>query len=426
MNPGREGERDLSVIVFGATGVTGRRVAAYLAKRAEQGSFRWAAAGRDPAKVRAVLEEIGVVAPETIAADVGDPASLAAMAGRTAVVLDLVGPYTLYGEPVIAACIAAGAHYMDLTGETPFVRRMIDAKEQAAKQAGVKIVNTAGFEALPVDLAVLLATETARERWGEDAVSVDVDVDIPPPPGQRKLADMISGGTMQSGAEMLADPGAELIADPAALIADRDAAERVRQVSPIALAPRFNAEGEVIGPMMPGPFINPGVIHRTAALAAEEDGRAFTPFRYREGVALPAAVPKPLGYGLAAMSSGFQAGFRALSRARPGLRSRVAATMRRHLPGSGFGPSGEGLEAWSWTVAVHAVTSGGHHVRVDLDADGHPGYLATARMLGEAGLLLGEEGATPSRSGFLTPAIAIGTAGVERFEHAGMRLRVSS
>lgn len=93
-------ERDLSVVVFGATGVTGRRVAAYLAERAGEVGAGWAVAGRDSAKLERVLGEIGVSAPETIVADVDDPASLGAMASRTRVVLDLVGPYTLYGEPV--------------------------------------------------------------------------------------------------------------------------------------------------------------------------------------------------------------------------------------------------------------------------------------------------------------------------------------
>jgi short subunit dehydrogenase-like uncharacterized protein len=420
-------DRDLSVVVFGATGVTGRQVAAYLAGRAEESGVRWAAAARDPAKVERVLAEIGVSAPETIAADVADPASLQAMAARTSVVLDLVGPYTLYGEPVMEACIAAGAHYADLTGELPWVRRMIEAHGAGAKEAGAKIVNTSGFEALPVDLAVLLATETARERWREDAATVDVDVEMPPPPGQRKLADMVSGGTLQSAAEMIDDEDAAIATDPAALIDDPGAAERLRNASPIAIAPRFNAAGDVIGPMMPGPFINPAVIHRTAALVAAEEGRTYEPFRFREGVAVPgAAALLPFRYALAAASAGFQAGFRALSRARPSTRARMAATMRRRLPSSGFGPSGDGLEDWSWSMAVNATTEGGHYVRVDLDADGHPGYLATARMLGEAGLLLAEEGATPKRSGFLTPAAALGTGKLDRFERAGMRLRVSS
>src|SRR5207244_8193898 len=140
----------------------------YLAERAGETGARWAAAGRDPDKVQRVLGEIGVTAPATIVADVDDPASLAAMASRTQVVLNLVGPYTLYGRPVIEACVENGAHYADLTGEIPFVRQMIDAFAGRAARARVKVVQVCGFESLPPDLAVLLAAETARDRWGED------------------------------------------------------------------------------------------------------------------------------------------------------------------------------------------------------------------------------------------------------------------
>ena len=114
----------------------------------------------------------------------------------------MVGPYTLYGEPVIEACIAGGAHYVDLTGEMPFVRRMIDAADERAAAAGVKIVNTSGFEALPPDLIVLLAAETARERWSEELATADLDADLPIPKGGVKLSDIISGGTLQSLAEI--------------------------------------------------------------------------------------------------------------------------------------------------------------------------------------------------------------------------------
>ena len=421
-------DRDLSVVVFGATGVTGRHVAAYLSTRAEEVGARWAVAGRDAAKLERVLGEIGVTAPETIVADVGAPASLAAMASRTKVVLDLVGPYTLYGEPVIEACVAAGTHYVDLTAEMPFVRRMIDAHDERAAAAGVKVVEVSGFEAFPPDLAVALAAETARQRWDEDLSEVDLAVTTQQPTGRRLgLADIVSGGTMQSIAEALADEGAESFTDAAVLVPDPEAAGRVRERSPIALAPRFNARGDVIAPMAPAAFINPAVIQRTAALAAGERGATFQPFRYREGIAMPGSgATLPLRFVGAAFLAGTQAVFGALTRAQPSVRRRVADFLRRALPSSGFGPKGEKLEGWTWQVAVDARTAGGHYVRVDLDADGHPGYLSTARMLGEAGLLLAEDGATPGRGGCLTPAAALGTGSLDRFGRAGLRLSVSS
>lgn len=419
-------DKDLSVVVFGAGGVTGRRVAAYLAERADEVGASWAAAGRDPAKLERVLGEIGVAAPETIAADVADPASLAAMAARTRVVLDLVGPYTLYGTPVIEACVAGGAHYVDLTGEMPFMRDTVDDFHDRAAAAGVKIVQTCGFEALPPDLAVLLAAETARERWGEDLSEADVDIVTHQPAGRIGPQDLISGGTLQSMAEALAAVDAAQVADPAALITDPELAAAVRQRSPITLAPRTNARGDVIAPMTPIAFINPAVIHRSVALLAAERGGG-EPLRYREGIAIPGGnATLPLRYAAAGALAGMQAGFRGLTSAGPAVRQRSAAVMRKALPSSGFGPSGDKLDQWSWHLTADARTTGGRYVRVDLDADGHPGYLTTAKLLGEVGLLLAEDGATPERAGCLTPATALGTQSLARFERAGARFAVTS
>jgi short subunit dehydrogenase-like uncharacterized protein len=420
-------DRDLSVVVFGATGVTGRRVAAYLSERAGEVGASWAVAGRDPGRIERVLGEIGAAAPETIVADVGDPASLAAMASRAHVVLDLVGPYTLYGEPVIEACVENGAHYVDLTGEIPFVRRMIDTVHDRAVAAGVKVVQVCGFEALPPDLAVLLAAETARERWSEELTEADVDVATRQPAGRLGLSDLISGGTLQSMAEAVAGEDAAGVADPAALIPDPKWAAAVRRASPIAIAPRVNARGDAVAPMTPIAFINPAVIQRTVALIAAERGDEAKPPRYREGIAIPGgSASLPLRYGAAGALAAMQAGFRALTRARPTVRDRSAAIMRKVLPSSGFGPTGSRLDEWSWHLSADARTAGGHCVRVDLDADGHPGYLATAKILGEVGLLLAEDGATPARAGCLTPATALGTRCLDRFERAGARFAVSS
>jgi short subunit dehydrogenase-like uncharacterized protein len=167
------------------------------------------------------------------------------------------------------------------------------------------------------------------------------------------------------------------------------------------------------------------VIQRTAALVGvERDGHA-EPFRFREGVALGGgAASLPLRYAMAGALSGTQAAVLAAARARPSVRRRVGRALSRILPSSGYGPSGDRLEAWKWRLAVEARTAGGHTVRVGVDADGHPGYLATARMMGEAGLLLAEPGATPERAGCLTPATALGTGCVERFERARVRFSV--
>lgn len=420
----RVAQRDFDVVVFGATGVTGRRVAAYLAERAAETGASWAPAARDAAKLDRVLAEDGVTAPQTLVADLDDPASLAEMASRARVVLNLVGPYTLYGRPVIEACVAGGAHYADLTGEIPFVRQVIDAFDGPAAQARVKVVQVCGFEALPPDLAVLLAAETARDRWGEGLAEADLEVSIEASPGFPRPSD-ISGGTAQSVAAAASSENAAAITDPAALIADPAAADEIRRRSPISVMPRRSGDA-VIAPMTPAAFINPAVIQRTAALLAAESAARVEPFRYREGVALRGtAASLPLRYAIAGALSGTQAAMAGVARARPSVRRRVSGVLSSILPSSGFGPAADRLEEWRWRMSVKARTAGGREVRVDVDADGHPGYLATARMLGEAGLLLAERDGTPERAGCLTPATALGTACVERFERARVRFSVS-
>ena len=117
------------------------------------------------------------------------------MARARTVVLNLVGPYTTRGRPVIEACVAAGTHYVDLTGEIPFVREIVEDFDVAAAEAGVKVVQVCGFEALPPDLAVQLAAETARERWDAELEQVDVTIAITgQPPGMPRPSDAISGG----------------------------------------------------------------------------------------------------------------------------------------------------------------------------------------------------------------------------------------
>jgi short subunit dehydrogenase-like uncharacterized protein len=410
-------ERDFDVLVFGATGVTGRRVAQYLATRGPELGLRCGAAARDAGKLADTLAAAGAGDLPALSADLGDQASLERMAASATVVLNLVGPYTLYGEPVIAACVRGGAHYVDLTGEIPFVRAMIDRYEGRAVKEGVKVVQVCGFEALPPDLAVALADDAARAASAGALDAVDVEVRVIGPPGLPHGSDMLSGGTIQSMVAIAGSENAPDVTDPALLIDSPALAAEVRRVSPIRLAPRRGGGGAVIGPMAPAAFINPAVIHRSWWL---RDGTGVRrPFRYREGFALDgAAVLLPLRYAAAGVLSGTQAVIAGLSHAPPDVRARIAKPLAQLLPGSGFGPAESRLEGWRWELTVVGTTTGGSEVRVRATAEGHPGYLATARMMGEAGLMLATPGLTPERSGCLTPTAALGTGAVDRFAHA--------
>lgn len=418
-------ERDFDVVVLGATGVTGRHVARYLAERGPEADGRWAAAGRDAERIAAVLGDEGVAAPETIVADLADADSLRATAARAKVVLNLTGPYTPTARPVIEACITEGAHYADLTGEIPFVRRVIDELHERAAEAGVKIVQVCGFEAMPPDLLVLLASEAARDRDHGRLEQADLELTVRTPSGPPRPTDL-SGGTLQSLAEMVRDPDAVRARDPAALVTDEAAAAEIRAVSPISVVPRRGSRGAAIAPMQPSGFINPAVIHRTAALIAAERDEDHKPFRYQEGLAIRGSEASlPLRLAAAGAMAGPQLAFASLVRAGSPLRRRAGDALGAALPSSGFGPSAERLEGWMWSMSLDARTATGHEVHARLDAEGQPGYLTTAWMLGEAGLLLAEPGATPERAGCLTPATALGTESIERLERARLRFSVT-
>ncbi len=413
-------ERGLDVVVFGATGVTGRRVVGYLASR---GAGRWAAAGRDLGKLERLLAEQGVAAPEVIRADLTRPESLVAMARRARVVLNLVGPYAPHGRPVVQACVEGGAHYVDLSGEMQFVRRTIDEFDGPAAAAGIKVVQPCGFESLPPDLAVRLAAETARVRWGEALDRVDLEARLHLPPGRPRLSDGLSGGTFGSMIAAMEDAAPEAVLDPAALIQDPQRAEAVRQRSPISLMPRRGSDGSVLTTMIPVAYINPAVIQRSAMLS---DPSEAAPPCYREAVAMGGGVASlPARWLAAGLLGGVQAGMRIGLQAAPSQRRRIAAIMRKLLPESGYGPRSDRLEGWTWTMSATGRTAGGHAVNVNVSGTGHIGYLATARMLAEAGLLLAEEGSTPEHAGCLTPAVALGTASARRFERAGLHFAVS-
>ena len=345
------------------------------------------------------------------------------MARRTKVVLNLVGPYTSYGRPVIDACIAGGAHYVDLSGEMPFVARTTREVHANAEAAGVKIVQVCGFESLPADLGVALAAETARDRHGEDLGSAEVALrTLRLPPGLPRASDVVSGGTMQSLAQAIGEDDAERLLDPSCMVFDEARCEEIRRTSPIKVAPGRTLDGAVLAPMAPAAYINPAVIHRSAAL----DDPARPVFAYREGMALDGgAATFPLRYAAAGALSGVQAAAGAGAAARPAIRKRVSSALTRLLPGSGFGPSPDRLEQWRWRLDVNAATTGGERVHVGVEGDGHPGYLATARMMGEAGLVLADEAAAPGRTGCLTPSLALGTGSAERFDAAGLRFLVS-
>ena len=398
--------RNYDVVLFGATGFVGRLTAEYLAGAIPPGaSVALAARSRD--KLQRLQADLGgeVADWDLIEANSSDRASLDAMAGSAKVVARTVGPYLRYGLPLVEACAAAGTHYADLTGETLFMRRSIDAAHEQALATGARIVHTCGFDSIPSDIGVLLLHEYAAEHGLGELGKTTLVV--------RKMRGGASGGTIDSARASI-DEGK----------ADKSA--RKIMLDPYALSPDPSAEpdngderdprGVIHEPELGGflaPFVmgtvNTRVVRRSNALMDHAYGRGL---RYRE---LMLTGSGPLGAakagGTVAALGGLFAGL-----ALPPTRK----LLDRVLPDPGEGPGAVAREKGFFTIDIHAETSGGPEIVCAIHADGDPGYKATAVMLGEAALALALDGdLLPERAGVLTPATGIGTRLAERLREAG-------
>ncbi|MGB0513618.1 MAG: saccharopine dehydrogenase family protein, partial [Wenzhouxiangellaceae bacterium] len=255
--------REFDLVLMGATGFTGQLVAEHLlARHGVGGDLRWALAGRSVAKLEKVRANLGDGATDLplIVADSHDRASLDALAQRTTLVLTTVGPYALHGEELVAACAAAGTDYCDLTGEVPFMRRMIDAHRAAAEASGARIVHCCGFDSIPSDLGVAVLQQAAKERFGGPLNRVGLRV--------KAAKGGLSGGTFASMLNIVE-----------AARADSDIARYLK--NPYAICPPDRRDGPrqpyVNGPKLDetldswmAPFImaaiNTRVVHRANAL----------------------------------------------------------------------------------------------------------------------------------------------------------------
>jgi len=391
------------LVLVGATGFVGRLTAQHLARYAPPGT-RIALAGRSAERLEAVRAELGGTASSwpTVVVDVTDEDAAASLAASAKVVVSTVGPYLRYGLPLVRACAAAGSDYADLTGETLFVRRSIDAAHEEAAATGARIVHSCGFDSVPSDLGVgLCARQAAAERQGSLTETV-LHV--------RSARGGVSGGTVDSLRQQLletaGDPAARALVGRASALADGPQTAGVRRPGRPAPVQRDPRSGQWQAPFVMGVF-NRQVVLRSHALAHSAYGPEF---RYREVVdtgrgAAGAARAAALAGGTAALVGGMAF-------------APTRALLDRVLPSPGSGPSEATMAGGRFAVEVDALTTTGARYRTTVAADKDPGYGATAVMLGESGLALALDD-LPLRGGVLTPMVALGSALVERLRSHG-------
>ena len=201
-------KKKYDVILYGASGFVGRQTVAYFATHPEVRAkrLRWALAGRSGSKLEAVRESIpGAKKAGIVVAEAHDTAAMDALAASTRVVLSTAGPFALYGSELVAACVRHGTHYVDITGETPWVKGLIDQHDAQAKKSGARIIPFCGFDSIPSDLSAWLAHHAMREQFDEDCVRVKVAF---------SLRGGFNGGTLASMFNMLEQGQMAQMADP--------------------------------------------------------------------------------------------------------------------------------------------------------------------------------------------------------------------
>jgi short subunit dehydrogenase-like uncharacterized protein len=372
--------------VFGATGFTGALTAEYLAAHAGNGT-RWALAGRNRAKLEAVRDRIGNGDIALLQADAGDEASMRELAASTKVVISTVGPYILYGEPLVAACVEAGTDYVDLTGEPEFVDRMWLEHHEQAERSGARIVHSCGFDSIPYDLGVLFTLDQLPE-----GVPTSVE-------GYVRVGGTFSGGTYHSAVQIMGRlrQGMQVARER------RREEPRPTQRTIKGSAGKPHHSELAGGWAVPFPTIDPQTVLRSAR-ALPRYGPEFTYSHYLVVKQLPV---------LAGMAAG-AAAMVALAQLEP------TRNLLLKLKDPGEGPSPEQREK-AWFRVRFAGEAGGRRVVTEVSG-GDPGYGETSKMLAESALCLAHD-ELPKLSGQLTPAVAMGDKLIARLRDAGIEFK---
>jgi short subunit dehydrogenase-like uncharacterized protein len=384
---------DFDIIVYGATGFTGRLVAEYLANNYAGDSLKWAMAGRSLTKLQEVRDEIGAPADTPLlTANADDPAALLAMAARAEVVITTVGPYQLYGEPLLAACVTAGTAYVDLCGEPNWMHDMIAKYDSDARASGARIVFSCGFDSIPFDLGVWTAEQAAIARFGRPAPRVKGRV--------RAMKGTFSGGTFASGkataAAAMKDASVfRVLLDPFALTPGFEGPPQ-----PKGVIPEYDeAVGAWVAPFMMA-VINTKNVHRTNFLAGHPYG---TDFQYDEMMVAP--------------------GLGELGKTAAEAIAKMNPMNAEKGPAPGEGPSKEERDTGFYEIAFVAEMPDGRSVTATVKGDRDPGYGSTSKMIAESAICLVRDVA--GEGGIWTPGAIMAEALVKRLEaNAGLSFAV--
>jgi len=407
-------KRSYDIIIWGASGFTGKLVCQYLMKNYGIGigsTFRWAIAGRNHKKLETIRKDLNLNNPEEMPILTGDSLdlkSLKAITDKTKVILTTVGPYSLYGRALVEACIQTQTHYCDLTGEVPFIHHTINKFHESAENAKVKIVHSCGFDSVPSDLGCLMLQNRSMCNFGTPLEKIRLYV--------KKVKGGISGGTIASMIEIMK------------LAKNKD----IRRIlkNPYSLYPKNTPKGpkqphqkniqwDDISQGWIGPFImswfNSAIVRRTNALLNFKYGKDFI---YDEVSVIPKKPLSRIRAQCYALGLGLFTGMLYFRFSRWLLSKSI-------LPKPGQGPSEKSRKSGFFIFDLIGTQSN-NMLKVTVSCDSDPGYSGTALMIGEAAVCLAlDEELLPQNFGVLTPATAMGKTLINRLEKAGMEFKHS-
>ena len=383
--------RDYDVILYGASGFTGRQTVAYFATHAPPG-LRWAIAGRDRRKLEAVRSEVGAPAQgdDVLAADSRDQAAVDAVVSRTRILLNTAGPFALYGTPIVDACVRFCAHYVDITGETVWVRDLVARYHQRAARDFTRIIPCCGFDSIPSDIGTLLVARHMQHAHAVPCVEAR---------GYFQLTGGLNGGTIASAINMFKSGHVE----------------STRDLAPV----RYDAEiGAWTGPFVMAPT-NAWVVRRSAELQAQAAEPYSREFVYHEVLKFAPPLARLKATAATAAFALFAGALRS-----PLTRPLIEPL----LPKPGSGPSQRSMNAGWFKCDLLGWSDTGQRVRGLIRHHGDPGNRATVRFVCESALCLALDAeALPGgreRGGVLTPATGLGHALVDRLRRAGVTIEV--
>ena len=377
--------KEFDIVIYGATGFTGRLIAEYLVKQYNNdSSVKWAMAGRSADKLAQIRDEIGAPADTPlVVADASDLSSIQAMLDRTKLVLTTVGPYQLYGSDLVAMCAKSGVDYVDLCGEPVWMSEMIPAHQAAAKASGARIVFSCGFDSIPSDLGVYHLQQLAKEKFGHTLPRVRCRV--------RKMKGTFSGGTAASFKATLA-------------AAKQDPKRMQALMNPFALTPGFVGADQ--------PFGNKPYY--------EEDlGTWVTPFVM---AAINTRIVQRSNYILKS-AYGDDFVYDEMFVTGPGEKGEAIANAMANDKGMsgdggpkpGEGPSKEERETGFYDMIYIGLDNQGNSLKVAVKGDRDPGYGSTSKIITEAAICLVKD-ATDTPGGMWTSAPAMGDKLIKRLE----------